>query len=168
LIGATARRTLVFLLAILPVACASPPLPLEPAFDSDEALARSVLDLVEREDREALLRLSITKDEFEDIVWPTLPVSRPEVGMPLSYLWNDTFTKSRSYLAETLSKFGGQRFELVRVEFRGDTSGHETYSVSRKTHLVVRDESGEERTVRLFGSVIRQDGRSKVYSYIID
>ena len=156
------------LLAILPVACASEPPPLEPTFDSDEALARVVLDLVEREDREALLHLSITKDEFEDIVWPTLPVSRPEVGMPLSYLWNDTFTKSRSYLAETLSKFGGQRFELVRVEFRGDTTEHETYSVSRKTHLVVRDESGEERTVRLFGSVIRQDGRSKVYSYIID
>jgi hypothetical protein len=158
----------VLLLAILPVACAPQPPQLEPTFDSDEALARVVLDLVEREDREALLRLSMTKDEFEDIVWPTLPVSRPEVGMPLSYLWNDTFTKSRSYLAETLSKFGGQRFDLVRIEFRGDTTQHETYSVSRKTHLVVRGESGEERTVRLFGSVIRQDGRSKVYSYIID
>jgi hypothetical protein len=56
----------------------------------------------------------------------------------------------------------------VRIEFGGATTDHGPYTLSRKTHLVVRDESGAEMTVRLFGSMIRQRGSSKIYSYIID
>ena len=43
-----------------------------------------------------------------------------------------------------------------------------TCTISRETRLIVRDETGEELTLRLFGSIIRQHGRSKVYSYIVD
>lgn len=159
---------LVFLLAFLPAACSSPPAPLEPSWESDEALAGAVLDAIERRDSEALMRMSVTKDEFEDTVWPTLPASRPEVGMPIDFVWGDTFSKSRGYLAQTLSEFGGRHFELVRVEFDGETTDHESYDVSRKTVLIVRDAEAHERRLRLFGSIIRQTGRSKVYSFIID
>ncbi|MDH4065993.1 MAG: hypothetical protein OEW19_16460 [Acidobacteriota bacterium] len=127
-----------------------------------------MLDAVARKDAEALTRLALTKDEFETIVWPTLPVSRPEVRMPMDYVWQDTFTKSRAYLGRTLADFGGERFSLVRIEFRGETTEHGTYSVSRKTHVIVKDDAGRERNIRLFGSIIRQGGRSKVYSYIVD
>lgn len=119
-------------------------------------------------DAAALAAMALTKDEFEQIVWPTLPVSRPEVGMPIEYVWQDTFRKSRAFLQQTLSEYGGQRFALVRVEFRGPTTEHKGYTVSRETELVVRDERGAERRIRLFGSIIRQEGRSKVYSYILD
>lgn len=112
--------------------------------------------------------MALSKDEFENLVWPTLPVSRPEVGMPMDYVWQDTATKSRAYLAQTLADYGGQRFDLLRVEFRGETTAHDGYMVSRKSHLVVKDAHGAERTIRLFGSIIRQEGRSKVYSYILD
>lgn len=114
------------------------------------------------------MALSVSRDEFEAIVWPTLPASRPEVGMPMEYVWQDTFTRSRTYLAQTLHEYGGERFELRGVRFAGETTSHGTYSVSRKAHLVVRDALGVERVVRFFGSIIRQNGRSKVYSYIVD
>lgn len=127
-----------------------------------------MLAAVERRDGQALMAMAVTKEEFEDIIWPTLPVSRPEVGMPLSYVWQDTAKKSRGHLAQTLAAFGGQRFVLQRVEFGGETTEHGTYEVSRKAHLVVTDASGGARRLRLFGSRVRQDGRSKVYSYIID
>jgi hypothetical protein len=153
--------------ASLTLACA-PPRQLTNTLESDEALARAVLDAIGDRDADRLAALALTKHEFEEIVWPTLPVSRPEVGMPMDYLWQDTATKSRSYLAQTLADYGGQRFTLVRVEFRGETTAHDGYGVSRKTHLVVKDEAGHERTLRLFGSIIRQAGRSKVYSYILD
>lgn len=149
-------------------ACSGRHVTLEQTFESDEAVARAALDAVARNDSESLLAMALTKDEFEDIVWPTLPVSRPEVGMPRDYVWQDTSSKSRGYLAQTLVEFGGQRFELVRMEFRGETTDHGTYNVSRKSQLVVRDASGRERLVRLFGSVIRQHGRSKIYSHIVD
>jgi len=152
---------------LLPAAC-SRPVSLEHTFSSDEALARAVLDGIARKDGEGLLQLSVSKDEFEDLVWPTLPVSRPEVGMPLSYVWHDTFTKSRSYLAQTLDEFGGSRYELRGIEFGGPTTDRGAYTVSRQARLLVMDEQGQERRLRLFGSVIRQHGRSKIFSYIVD
>lgn len=149
-------------------ACSGRQVSLERTFESDEAVARAALDAVARNDAAALQAMALTKDEFDAIVWPTLPVSRPEVGMPRDYVWEDTATKSRGHLAQTLARFGGQRFELVRMEFRGETTDHGAYNVSRKSQLVVRDASGRERNLRLFGSVIRQGGRSKIYSYIVD
>jgi hypothetical protein len=148
-------------------ACRSQPL-LANTRSSDEATASAVLTALEHRDREALLALSVTQEEFETVVWPTLPASRPEVGMPSTYLWQDTDTRSSAHLDETLRRWGGRRLRLVRVEFGGATTEHGPYSLSRKTHLVVRDESGAELTVRLFGSMIRQGTATKVYSFIVD
>ena len=137
-------------------------------FESDEAAARAVLDALHAKDADRLAALALTREEFATIVWPTLPISRPEVGMPMDYVWQDTATKSGAYLAQTLADFGGRQFTLERVEFRGETTSAADYTVSRKTYLVVKDEGGEQKTIRVFGSIIRQDGRSKVYSYIQD
>ncbi|MEZ5421078.1 MAG: hypothetical protein R2708_27590, partial [Vicinamibacterales bacterium] len=92
-------------------------------------MARAVLAAIAGRDADQLARLALTRDEFEAVVWPTLPVSRPEVRMPIDYVWQDTFTKSRVYLAKTLEDLGGQRFSLVRVEFGGETTDHGTYTV---------------------------------------
>ncbi len=141
---------------------------LAPTFESDHALARAVLDAIETRDVERLLALSLSRDEFADLVWPTLPASRPEVGMPMTYVWQDSFTRSRGSLAQTIEAFGGQRLTLVRVGFSGRQTDHEGVVIARKSYLVVKDAQGQERQIRVFGSVIRQAGRSKVYSYIID
>lgn len=138
------------------------------AHSSDEALAAAVLDALARRDADALVRLALTQEEFEAIVWPRQPASKAEVGMPASYVWRDTTIKSRAHLARTLETWGGRRLQLIRVEFGGATTDHVDYVVSRATRLVVRDEAGAERTVRIFGSLIRQGSSSKVYSYIID
>ena len=160
-------RVALVLIALLTSAC-SQPLTLENTFESDHDLARAVLDGFARNDREALLTLAVTKAEFEELVWPTLRVSRPEVQMPIEYVWQDTFTKSRAHLARTLNQFGGRQYKLVRVEFRGKTSDHGTHSISRQTRLIVTDDAGRDLTIGLFGSIIRQNGRSKVFSYIVD
>jgi hypothetical protein len=147
--------------------CSSPPA-LAHALSSDEAVARAVLDAIAWKDTHQLIRLSLTREEFERVVWPTLPASRPEVGMESAYVWQDTFNKSRAYLGKMMTEWGGRRLELIRIEFGGATTDNGAYSLSRKTRLVVRNEVGDEQTVRVFGSMIRQDGRSKVYSYIVD
>ena len=165
--AARGAATLLLLLTILAPGC-SRTARLENTFESDEALAHAVLDGLERQDYDGLFRLAVTRDEFEGLVWPTLPVSRPEVGMPVDYVWQDTLTKSRAHLTSTLSQHGGKHYALVRVGTSGETTRQGTHEISRKTQLVVRDAQGHEQTVRLFGSIIRQDGRSKVFSYIVD
>jgi hypothetical protein len=150
------------------LAACRPARTLAPAFDSDEALARAVLDGLAKRDVQGLLALSVSRDEFAELVWPTLPASRPEVGMPMTYVWQDSFTRSRASLAQTIEAVGGQRFTLVRVGFSGQQTDHNGVVIARKSYLVVADGQGQERQIRVFGSVIRQNGRSKVYSYIVD
>jgi hypothetical protein len=162
-----ALALLIVVPALASSACRSQAL-LANTLSSDEAAAAAVLTALEHRDRDALLALSVTQEEFETVVWPTLPASRPEVGVSSAYLWQDTHTRGSAHLDETLRRWGGRRLRLVRVEFRGATTDHGAYTLSRKTHLVVRAESGAETTVRLFGSMIRQRGSSKIYSYIID
>ena len=56
----------------------------------------------------------------------------------------------------------------MSVRFQGDTTDYETYRIYRKTVLTLRDGSGQEIQARLFGSMIEQNGRYKVFSYVVD
>ena len=58
--------------------------------------------------------------------------------------------------------------EAVVAYPSGDETDYGTFNVSRETRLFVHDSEGQEHTLRLFGSIIRQNGRSKVFSYIVD
>jgi hypothetical protein len=54
------------------------------------------------------------------------------------------------------------------VRVAGNTSQYGDVVVSRMTELVVASGDGAERVVRLFGSMVQQDGRYKVFSYVVD
>ncbi len=136
--------------------------------DSPETLARELLDAIERKDRARLEELALTEHEFKTVVWPQLPSSRPEVRLPVDYAWQDLHSKSIGYLITTLHEFGGQRLELIRIEFHGETTDYEQFHVHRRSVLEVRDEAGDTRRVRLFGSMIEQGGHVKVFSYVVD
>ena len=142
--------------------------PLAHAADSPEALAREVLQAVERQDRTRLADLAVSEDEFRALVWPKLPTSRPEVGLPFTYAWTDLQAKSQGYLHNTLATFGGQRMRLVTIGFAGESTDYETFRVHRKSVLDVQAGSGESQRVRLFGSMIEHGGRVKVFSYVVD
>jgi len=75
---------------------------------------------------------------------------------------------SEAALSRTLAAHGGQRFELVAVHFRGETTQYNTYLVHRKTELTVKGAAGTDLRLRLFGSTIEKDGRFKVFSYVVD
>jgi len=145
------------------------PATLSHTFDSPEALARTVLTAVAERDTETLLELSVSGAEFRKVVWPELPSSRPEVNLSVDYAWGDLNTKSRSYLASTLSEFGGRRLELVAIDFTGESTSYRTFSVHRHSVLTVRaDGQAATERVRLFGSVLERDGRFKLFSYVVD
>jgi hypothetical protein len=137
-------------------------------YDSPEALARAVLDALARSDRPALASMAITEAEFRTRVWPALPASRPERNIPLSYAWTDLRQKSHAHLAQTVAQHAGRRYTLVSVRFRGETTAYGSFSVSRKAELTVVDADGVERSLRVFGSVLAESGRYKLFSFAVD
>jgi hypothetical protein len=165
--GALASSLLVAALAGGCGAAATPSSP-APWADSPEALARDVLRAVQRQDRARLEQLAVSEDEFRALVWPQLPSSRPEVGLPIEYAWNDLQTKSRAHLHNTVATFGGESFDFLQITFAGEVTDYDTFRVHRKSVLEVRADSGETERVRLFGSMIEQEGRVKVFSYVVD
>jgi hypothetical protein len=156
-------------LGIVLVAGCSPSEPLfANAYPSPHATATAVLDALAERDVAAMRALAIDEKEFREHIWPELPASRPERNLPFSYVWGDLHQKSEAALQRTLAQHGGRRYVLSGLRFAGETTQYATYAVHRDTMLRIRDESGRESEVRLFGSTVEKDGAWKVFSYVVD
>lgn len=158
----------ILVLSIVATSCTRTSTPLAGSEASAPALAQRVLAALERRDVTALRAVALSEQEFREQVWPELPAARPERKLPFWYVWGELRQKSETSLAATLTAQGGQRYELVAVRFLGDTTHYKSYLVHRKTELTVKDATGAEMQLRLFGSVLEQQGRFKVFSYVLD
>ena len=176
--GVRARRVLVgaglAALCLLPAGgCGRPAAsdalsPLGHTFESPEAVARAVLGALAEEDGPLLVALALSEMEFRTVVWPELPSSRPERGLPFEYAWGDLHQKSTNELRRLLARAGGRRYELLGMTFDGESTPYETFTVHRDSRLRIRDAEGAERDVRLFGSVLQRGGEYKLFSYVVD
>lgn len=142
--------------------------PLGHTFESPEAVARAVLGALAEEDGPTLVALALSEMEFRTVVWPELPSSRPERGLPFEYAWGDLHQKSTNELRRLLARAGGRQYELLEMTFDGESTRYETFTVHRDSRLRVRDAEGAERDVRLFGSVLQRGGEYKLFSYVVD
>jgi hypothetical protein len=140
---------------------------LRDAAPSVHTLASEVLSAALKRDVTRLEALALREDEFHSLVWPRLPASRSEAGVPAAYAWGDLHTKSRASLHQTLEGLERAGLVLVSVRFTGPVSDHGLFRIYRGSVLEVRQADGTFRRIRLFGSVIEQDGRVKVFSYIV-
>ena len=158
---------IVCLLAIFAASCLRRPA-LRNTFDSPESLTRAVVDALAKQDLARLAALAITEDEFRQLVWPKLPAARAGRNLPWSYVWEDLRSKSGHHLRGLVHAWNNRGFQVARVSFAGETTDYQTHRIHRKTVVTLRDRSGQETTGRLFGSTIEQNGRYKVFSYVVD
>ncbi len=158
------------LLPLVGTACGGvtePPAPvLENTRPTAEAVVREALARLRAEDREGLLALAMNQEEFRRIVYPRLPASRPERNTSADFIWSQHEMRHVEGFDRTFRRFRGQQWELVKLEFTGETTDYGDYRVHRNSRLVVRTPDGAERTVRLFGSMLERDGAFKIYSFI--
>lgn len=163
------RGTLAaILLAGLATAGCARPAPLTHTFSSERALAEAVLGALAARDIAALQALPLSEREFREAVWPDLPASRPEANVPFDYAWRTLAQNSRGQLAETFHQHAGRRYTLIRLQFDGRQTDSGRFRVHRGSRVLVRDDAGRERQLRLFGSVLERDGRYKLFSYVAD
>lgn len=163
-----AALTLVLLCAIScsQIPADRPPPRLRHAQPSMEALGRQVLRALRDEDKQALMDLALSKDEFEKFIWPELPVSNPKTNVPIDFVWNELYRRSVSHLARILQDLGGRKVSLVRVRHRGEITEYRTHTAYPDMEVLLRDEqSGEEKEYPLFGTLVEMDGVFKIYSY---
>ena len=138
------------------------------ASDSPEAAARRALALIAAGDADGLGEIALSEAEFRDLVYPALPASRPERNTSADFVWSMLRQRSRNSLAFTLNRYRGQPLALEAVDFDGETTDYGAFRVHRETALAVRLPDGKRSVVRVFGSMIEQDGRFKIFSFVTD
>jgi hypothetical protein len=168
----SARRTIAaaFLACLLAVSagCGHTPA-LDWGLESPQAVAQAAVEALSAGDVSALERLALNEREFEKLVWPRQPAARPERNIPREFAWRTLAARSRYELRARLAEWSrGAEQTVVGLAFTGDTTDYGTYRVYRRSNVTLRDAAGRLETIRIFGSVIEQGGRYRVFSYVID
>ena len=148
-------RAAVVLISVWAAGCSSDiaaDSPLQNARRSPEALAEAALAALAERDEEALSALMITREEYETLLWPSMP---DRDHMPFAFVWSVTGPRSRKARREALDRFGGLPMELVRVEFEGDVERYETFALHRDGRMTVRRlDTGEEGSLPLMDVLV--------------
>ncbi len=164
-----AMAAMVVAVALLgTAACTRPTRPLAHTLDSPAAVARATADALSRGDEARLAALVLDEREFREVVWPEIPASRPARNLSADYVWADLAQKSRQSLTQTLARHRGAPLDVVDIEWTGETTAYPSFTVHRRTRITLRTPDGQSSTVKLFGSLIEQNGRYKIFSYAVD
>ncbi len=135
---------------------------LDNARSSPEELAQAVLDAMAARDRDALTALMVTREEERDLLWDQLPASRTT---PFDFQRTVEESESQHGIDLAISRFGGQAFELVKIEFRW-TDTYTNFMLHRGTTVHVRPAGGGDEMVLYFLDVVlERRGRWKVMHY---
>jgi hypothetical protein len=75
---------------------------------------------------------------------------------------------SEGHLRQTLAAVTDAPMRLRSVRFLGEATTYGDVTVHRHTAVEVAAPDGTTRTVKLFGSMIEQDGNWKIFSFVVD
>jgi hypothetical protein len=140
--------------------------PLANARSSPEALARAALAAVTANDEEALSALMVTRDEYETLLWPSLPDGNQ---MPFDFVWSLTGPRSRKARREVLGEYGGLPLELVKVDLGEDIEEYEGFALYREARMTVRrKDDGREGVFPLMDVLVVMDGGWKFLNFVED
>jgi hypothetical protein len=122
---------------------------------------RQVADALNALDERALHRLRVTRGEFERILWPEFPESRPITRITAEDAWSFSEPRSLTAASRTIGLHGGKHLRFDRVEWTGMQS-FTNFDLYRGVTIVATDEtSGEPHRIPLAPSVASRHGRFK-------
>lgn len=132
----------------------------------EEAVGR-FLDALAAGDADALRRLALSREEFRGAIWPWLPSSDPRRNLTADFVWGHYAMRNDVAFHRLLENHSGVPYRLVAVEPEG-TRDFAGFELLVRPALVVEDPAGERMRLHLFGSVVKQGDRYKVYGFKTD
>jgi hypothetical protein len=126
-------------------------------------LGRTICRVLHRSDRDSLLALCITDEEFRDILWREFPQSRPAVGLTWVDAWRILYARLHAGCMHALRDQGGHVYEFVGFD-RDSTARYRNFKLYSGLTLVVRDDEGGIQRWRWLRSIAERGGRFKIYS----
>lgn len=138
-----------------------------PIYGSAAELAEAVLDQILFESQDGLHALRINRREYDELVWPELPQSRPATNIPSGQSWAFHEAACRDGIVEAMGLWGGQllHFSELRFEEGKGFTPFTNFTLYRgiKIHAVTED--GRDAVLRIAPSFIERNGEWKVFMY---
>ena len=126
-----------------------------------EDLAREILAGLERSDEKALHSLRVTHEEFERIVWPELPQSRPVTNIPFSEVWGFATAQSLAGASRAIGVYGGKHLTLLRIDY-SRAEPFRNFTLLRDVRILIREPvQGRVIGLSLAPSVVERHERYK-------
>lgn len=142
---------------------------LESLAGSPRELVEQALTAFERRDTAALVELLVDRDEFMRIVYPELgahfAAARDTRSETKAFLWETQRLNALKGMRKALREVGGEKLELVSIEFREGEKRFPSYRLFEGTQVRVRDSSGASATLHALGSIIERERRYKLMSF---
>ena len=135
------------------------------AAPSLEELARHIVDRISHRDGAGLHALRLSREEFETIVWPELPQSRPITHIPVSEVWGMQTAKCIAGVDRTIGAYGGRKLTFLRVDYAREEP-YRNFTLLRDVRILIRDpRSGSMIGLTVVPSVLVRHNEYKALIY---
>jgi hypothetical protein len=132
-----------------------------------DELGRTVVRLLHHAERDSLLALCVSQDEFSEILWHEFPQSRPATGLQWQDAWTILHARLRSGCGQALGDYGGTPYQFLRFEKLGradSTFRYRNFTLHNGLFMVVRNPAGQIERWNWLRSVAERRGAFKIYS----
>jgi hypothetical protein len=128
-----------------------------------DSLGRAVCRVLERPSLDSLMSLTVSQDEFREILWPEFPQSRPVTGLTWEDAWRVLYPRLLNGCNGALMDHAGGAYEFIRFE-RDSVDVYKNFKLHSGLVLVARNGLGDEERFGWIRSVAERKGRFKIYS----
>ncbi|MDE2661972.1 MAG: hypothetical protein OXI39_03055 [Gemmatimonadota bacterium] len=130
-----------------------------------EELATTVLVGLAAADTVSLETVRLTEDEHNDLVWPELPASAPEVNYPVDLAWKNIRTRNRAALSDLFAVYENRELQFVHAECRGFTEAFDSFVVHTDCWVTLERDGERLPPQQLFKDVLDREGGLKIFRY---
>ena len=130
-----------------------------------DELVRQFAEGLADTDTSALARLTISRAEFAWLVYPDSPLTAPPYRLAPNLAWMRHAAASGAGLTRLLERLGGSSFRMESWSCQVGPVREGANRIWRDCAVRFGKPGREQRTLRLFSSIIERQGRFKILSY---
>lgn len=133
---------------------------------ADDTVRQAVAALAGK-DEAMLAKLSIDQGEFKKYVWPALAAQMTGTNTNAEKYYVTYQKVSQVGVTEANGALNGQKWDVVKVDLPPAQRKGKGFQVFGPPTVTLRDEHGQEKTVKIVGGLLERDGAYKVTTYYV-
>ena len=139
-------------------------LPFTGGATSLDGLGAAVCRALHAAKAESLLALCVTEQEFDVILWPEFPQSRPATGIRAEDAWAVLYGRLNGGSVAASRDLSGHVYTFLKIERTADTKVYRNFKLHNGITIVAKDDTGAIQRFTFIRSIAERKGRFKLYS----